>query len=448
MTDNNLDIDIQDELDQGISEKSSLKDAWQGNPLLKIGAIILVVAVAIGGYITLTKPNPIDTAKSLVGDVPAAEAVKSTPGKDVTDKKYTQAIQQRNQQRAEVAAATGSSAIPTPVATAKGQGIEIPQVTSNSSSDPLQEWKRNVEARRVKSDEANADDPLENAPLQPDLVPMVQPIHPQVVMKMDPQAATALAQQMRTVIASQVPGKPKLVSVTGVPSAYAKKIEVDEAEKAATAAQATGGSAGVGGNDNSATAETEGKAAVIKVIVPAGQIAYAQLLTELNSDIPAPVLATIMSGPLTGGRALGKMTTKDEYIVITFDRIIKDDVSYKVNGIALDEATTLPAQQTSVDHHYFSRIILPAAAKFVEDYGSAVSQTGTTTTTTSGGGVATDQPKPTAKESLYKGLEGASKDIGSVIEEGSKRPLTVHIARGTTMGVLFLETVKTSSAEK
>ncbi len=56
---------------------------------------------------------------------------------------------------------------------------------------------------------------------------------------------------------------------------------------------------------------------------------------------------------------MGKMSTQDEYIVITFDRIIKDGVSYRINGIALDQNTTLPAQQGDVDHHYFERIILP-----------------------------------------------------------------------------------------
>lgn len=129
-------------------------------------------------------------------------------------------------------------------------------------------------------------------------------------------------------------------------------------------------------------------------------------------------------------------------------RIIKDGVAYTVNGIALDEKTTLAAHQTDVDYHYFTRVILPAAAKFIEGYGSSIAETGTQSTTTNGGGVVQDQPEPSEKESLYKGVEEASSKVSEILDEGADRPITVKVAKGTTMGILFMDEVSTASAGK
>lgn len=452
MTDNpedqiETDLDAQDDLDQDVAPAPgpSLKDAWQNNPLLKVGAAVLVAAIGIGAYTTLTKPNPVEETKSFVHTVDTKQT-KAVAGKDTFDKEYLKQVEEKNKQRAQQAANTGGSALPTPTSTGKSSGLAIPK-QSGGGTDPLQEWKNNVEARRIKSNETNLEEDMSTAPPTPELVPLVQPVHPQPAVKMDPAAAQALSGQMRTILTAQKPGKSKVVSVTAIKSAYAQmKWEEEAAAKAGKAGTGAGGSiSGMNGKTAAAATDTAAKA---KVIMPAGHIIYAQLLTELNSDIPAPALATVMSGPFTGGRMIGKFTKQDDYLVITYDRIIKDDVSYKVNGIALDEATTLPALQSDIDHHYFDRIVLPAAAKFVTGYADSISQTGTQQTTTAGGGVVSSTPKPTPKESLYKGLDGAAQTVGDIITEDAKKEATIRVTRGATMGVLFLDAVTTASVEK
>ena len=138
---------------------------------------------------------------------------------------------------------------------------------------------------------------------------------------------------------------------------------------------------------------------------------------------------------------------KGDYIVLAFSRVVKDTVSYGVNGIALDENTTLAGQATDIDHHYFQRVLLPAAAAFVEGYGSALSETGTTVILTEGG-TTTEVPKPDHEESLYEGLEEASKSLSDMLDKGSSRPITVKIAKGTTMGIFFIDSVTTKDVEK
>src|SRR5690606_4524314 len=103
--------------------------------------------------------------------------------------------------------------------------------------------------------------------------------------------------------------------------------------------------------------------------------------------------------------ALGQFNRQNEYLTLDFNRIVKDGVSYQISGIAMDEKTTLVGLASEVDNHYFQRIILPAAAKFIEGYAGAVAETGTSTTTTAGGGVVQETPEPDATDELYKGLE-------------------------------------------
>src|SRR5690606_32427583 len=169
-----LDIDVQDDMDspdgleQG-GEKPSLKEVWQNNPLLKIGGAILAGAIAVFAYTTLTKPNPSEETKSVVMGADTSD-VKALPGKETVDKAYVDAVQTKNQQRAEVAEITGGSAMPTPIAAAKPPGIEIPQAAGSNVSDPLQEWKRNVQARKINSDEISFEDDVTAPPPQPELV--------------------------------------------------------------------------------------------------------------------------------------------------------------------------------------------------------------------------------------------------------------------------------------
>ena len=66
-------------------------------------------------------------------------------------------------------------------------------------------------------------------------------------------------------------------------------------------------------------------------------------MTTLNSDLPGPVLAQVLSGPFTGGRFIGKITVNQDCqcLIIDFKTVVKDTVSYKIDAVALDENTTL-----------------------------------------------------------------------------------------------------------
>lgn len=435
---NNVDIDGGEGFDEVSAQRAPLKDIWDSNPLLKITAAIVGVIVIGIVFFLFTGGNEEEKNISVVANT---ATTKVTPGQQNVDEEYRKAIEDQNKKRAEDALNTGVSAMPTPIGTSKTGGIDVPDTPAQVQEDPLKEWRQRTEARRVLQQETLPAEDVE-APA-PDVVPMVQPIRPQpqpVVMKMDPKAAEALSKQMMTIIQAQAPGKSSALDVTKKTSDYVTQREKEKLETAKTASGAPIAAASAAAAQQVIAGE--------KTIIAAGTISYAQLLNELNSDIQGPALAQILSGPFEGGRALGRFEVKDEYLVVTFERIIKDGVSYGINGIALNEKTTLTGHQTDVDYHYFSRVILPAAAAFVQGYGAAVAETGTSTETTSGGGVAQETPEPSEKEQLYAGLEEASGKVSEILDESADRPITVIVAKGTTMGILFMDPVTTASAGK
>ena len=444
---NDIDIDAQEDFEKEPQQKASLKETWDSNPLLKIAAVILGFVVLAGAYFIFIGQDE-EINNSIVG---GNTGTKQIVGKDVNDPVYAEKVKQQNIKRAEDAANTGGSAVPTPVGPSEAQTLSIPTAPAGPQGDPLAEWRAKTEAKRVQMEAETI--PEEKEAEQPEVVPMVQPIHPQPTMKMDPNASRLLADQMRAIIATQEPKQTTRIIVTQRDSAFAAKVKKERAEaqkKNATPGGGSGGGGGAGGANASPAASKGagcGAAKGCPIIVTAGSIAYAQLINDLNSDVEGPALAQVLSGPFEGGRAIGEFKKEDEYLTLSFKRIIKDGVSYKVEAVAIDEKTSLTGLQSDVEHHYFQRLVLPAAADFIKGFADAASQTGTTTTTTAGGGVASNTPKPSTHEILMKGVNDAAETAADIVKEDAKRPITVKLKHGTTFGLLFLEPVTTSDAE-
>ncbi len=466
--DNDIDIDNQDDdFGQDSAPKASMKEAWDNNPLMKIGAVVLGAVVLFGLYVTFSPKEEAAQGKANT-NIGSTSNVKAAPGSaDDLDEDLKNRLEEQNRVAAERAAQQGTSAMPLSIDGTRSEDISIPAAPQTTQEDPLGEWRRAAEARALQEMSAP---PSQDLPAEkdPEVVPMPTPIRPQqAAMKMDPNVAKALADQMRVIISAQAPSVAKLKSITREESPYMiQKKELKEMSTSGISAGSMGaGSPGVMGAglptassaagiapgmgpDVTLVGDTNAKSKkdTLRVISPAGSILYAQLLNDLNSDIPGPVLAHVLSGPFAGGRALGKFSVQQEYLVLEFSVIVKEAVGYDITGIALDEKTTLAGHQTDIDHHYFRRVILPAAAKFIEGYASAASEQVTTTTTTTGGGVVqNEEPLDTNKE-LMKGVEEAAGEFSSVLTEQANRPITIHVAKGTTFGILMMSSVLTDTA--
>lgn len=456
MTNNENDIDDFDNQDDDFEQeastpKASIKEAWDNNPLMKIGAVVLGAVVLFGLYVSFSPKEEGPQGKASTNI--STDNVKATPGtSEELDPVMRERLEQQNLALAKQAEQQGTSSMPVTIDGATADTISIPQAPQQTQEDPLAAWKQ-ATANRANFDMGAT--PEQEAPVEkePEVVTMTTPIRPQqAATKLDPAVAKALADQMRVIIAAQAPAPAQSKNITRLESDYVVQRSQSQARQGANMASAAGaGLPGVGtasGFDIGTTSAGAGGVSQVsqekpRVITPAGSIAYAQLLNQLNSDIPGPVMAHVLSGPFAGGRALGRYSVNNEYLVLEFSVIVKDGVGYTIQGIALDEKTTLAGHQTDIDRHYFRRVILPAAAKFLEGYASAASEQVTSTTTTNGGGVVQDtEPLDTEKE-LMAGVEEAAGEISSVLTEEANRPITIIVAKGTTFGILMLTTVTT-----
>jgi len=449
MSDDEFDVDFDDDdFDDGGSEvdKPSLKDIWDNNPLFKVISMVMALGVIIGAIMIFTSDNA-EEAKSILM-VNGGSGVKHIPGKEDLDPIYRKALQESNKQTAQLAAKTGGSALPTPIGKSKNIGLDLPKISNISKSDPLAEWRKATRLRRMKAkesiDRGDEGDDSSTVGIVPSIVPMVKPIRPKTpTIRRDPNASKALEAQMRVILAAQAPLQIAHLDVTlGVKSEYEKhqdalKNKENNRKKRGTIKTKRG----IRQTFDKDVTEN-------KVIVNAGSISYAQTITSLNSDILGPVLAQILSGPFAGARIIGSVSVKDDYMVLEFQRIVKDDVSYSVSAVGMDKDTTLTGQVTSINHHYYERVILPAAAKFISGYANALSQTGTSTTVGSGGATTANNPIPSPKQSIYGGLNASASTISKILLQDSNKPLTIKIAKGTTFGIIFTEAVTTGDIEQ
>ncbi|MCT4574858.1 MAG: hypothetical protein N4A43_01225 [Alphaproteobacteria bacterium] len=184
-----------------------------------------------------------------------------------------------------------------------------------------------------------------------------------------------------------------------------------------------------------------------ELVVSAGTVSYAVFLTESNSDVPGPVLAKVLTGPLKNFKILGAFTVQDDYLTIQFNTAVLGHEEYEIEAFALDPSTTLPGLSDDIDRHYISRYVLPMAASFVEVLGDALGETEETQSTSDGVTTKTSEKKSTS-DSLWEAAGESSKTIGEILKENIDKDPTIRVFAGTEAGILFTKTVKGEESVK
>ena len=412
---------------EGPKKKASLGDLWRTNPLVKVGVVLVAIAL-IAGTATFFGG---DQKKAEDSFMDANSEVSSTPGDTQgAPTAYVEAIEAVNEETLEEALQTEGSNIPIPIDSGSDRLI-VPEdeEASQASEDPLMRWRRLQEQRLTREIENQ----VESEPVE--VLDVEQ--QSEAVRKL----SEAMIGQMEKILSSDE-GDTKFTYVS-----LAKAEQNASGSGAGAPAQPQdpnqGGQPDGSGFDelDSSGIEEEVKQ---EVLIPAGEIEYAQLVIEANSDVPGPVLALLVSGPLSGSKVLGSFTVVDDYLSLTFDTIIVDEESYSISAIALDPSTTLPGMATEVDHRYFKRIVLPAAAAFVEGFADAIAQTEETEITVNTGSDTTTSTngEPTTEEEVANGIKEAGQEVRDIIEEIADETETlVKIHAGTPIGILFTDAV-------
>lgn len=401
--DDSEDLDFQGEdFDSFDKDKKVFAEGLRDKPLVKLGIIAFVILFIIGLFMFLR-----DDVSPVVSSVPTGADITAPPGTTEVSPAIRDAIEEADEQRREEAERNAGSALPTLIEPPVGR-IQLPE-DENVEEDPLQRWRRLQEERLEREAERAR-------LLQPDNL-QEQSISPEQIKAM----ADAMAAQMEVVLSGKKVSEVQHLPITS--QDYLQQIFPQPVDN------------GVGASNDTVVSE---------ILVPAGQIVYAQLLTEANSDVPGPVLAQINSGPLRGARVLGAFNVQDELLTLAFSTIVLDGISYSIDAVALDPSTTLPGMATEVDHRYLKRIVLPAAAAFIEGTADAIASAGTTTVTISGDTTSstTSNDQTGTKEEVSEGVREAAQEVGDLLEDiADKTNVLVKIHAGTPMGLLFLQPV-------
>ncbi|PZO88810.1 MAG: type IV secretion protein DotG [Micavibrio aeruginosavorus] len=419
--DNDLDVDNFDDTGfDDFSKKGTLGDVWRNNPMVKIGVILAAFAVIVGGVILFGGSDDQLPVSQLSGP----QDVNEAPGSSQISETMRQSIEDVNIDNVEDATRTGGSAMPIPTDTSKGV-LPIP-MEENGDEDPLERWRR-MQEERVRQQEMLAQT---QEPAQPQ-APPVDTKTPAVNA-----LSQSMVSQMQAVLQNQQIPKPNYKRIT--PNNFLEELENKKFQQYQQQQQQL---AAMGGMQTNSDLQVE------NILIPAGTIEYAQLMIEANTDAPGPVMAQIVSGPLRGGRVIGSFQSTEEYLVLSFNMVVIDGINYPVQAVAVDPGTTMPGLITEIDRRYFRRVVLPAAAAFVEGLTEAVSESGSTTIFIDGNTVSQSTSDKDNRQEVASGIAEAGQELSDILDEEADRTRPMlRVASGTPLGILFVSPVSDVSS--
>jgi len=404
--------------DDGFGDSKStntLADLWHNNAFVKIGVVLLAIAFVVILFIIFGGKEERPAGSSL--NSPAE--LTQTPGSAEVSEKIKNALEEENPRRLEDALRTSGSVVPMPVNASKGQ---IPfEEDAREEEDPLDRWRR---LQEQKVERAIAREP-EAAPEEPEVdtrTPAIQAL------------SQAMSGQMQAILGNQtlegaeVRRVADLEYLEGLQRAEEERLEAERREREEAAA---------------ALGDGDGSRARGEILLPAGSIEYAQLLTEANTDVPGPILAEIVTGPFQGARLVGTFEETYNYLTLNFDTVVLDGVDYSVDAVAIDPKTTLPGVVTDINRRYFTRVVLPVAAEFIAGFADALGNSGVTTVTIAGDTVTESTSNDfDDDQQVALGVSRAGDELSEIFNEiQENNPQLLRVRAGTPIGILFVDSV-------
>ncbi|MGC9272092.1 DotG/IcmE/VirB10 family protein, partial [Acidiphilium sp.] len=182
------------------------------------------------------------------------------------------------------------------------------------------------------------------------------------------------------------------------------------------------------------------------VLIPAGHGVYGVTKLAVSSDQGgSPVEVQALSGPIAGDDMIGSFSREGDRLVVKLTSItLKNGEQASINALVVTPDTMRTAVATSVNEHYVDRIVLPAAAAFVEALGGSLGQSGSVEQTSPLGGLTVFSHVNTA-QAVAAGFGNAAGTLGNIIEQTAPKGPTVKLAAGTDVGVLFLSPLKAAT---
>ena len=178
------------------------------------------------------------------------------------------------------------------------------------------------------------------------------------------------------------------------------------------------------------------------VLIPAGRGVYAHPILALSSDQTSPVVLQADSGPIAGDRMIGSFERQNDRLVIHISSIIHQGQTIGCDGVVVAPDTMQAAVATGVNEHFLTRIVLPAAAAFVEGLGQALATTSNTVSVLSPLGGATTATNLNFRQQLGVAAGVAAGQVANVLNQEAPKGPTVTLEANVGVGVMFLSNVR------
>ncbi len=184
------------------------------------------------------------------------------------------------------------------------------------------------------------------------------------------------------------------------------------------------------------------------VLVPAGRGIYAHTIVAVDNDIGGQIVLQADSGPIAGDRMLGtfsKAGGHENLLVVTVTSIVHHGDQIPTNGVVIAPQTMQTAVASSVDQHYLSRFLLPAAAAFVQGLGSALATTSNTVGQLGPLGNTSYVTSLNFPQQVGVGAGAAAQRVGAALDQAAPTGPTIHLDANANVGVIFTSDVKSKT---
>ena len=177
--------------------------------------------------------------------------------------------------------------------------------------------------------------------------------------------------------------------------------------------------------------------------IAAGTILEAETISEVDSDVPAPVAVRVRSGPAAGAVLLGRFQTNSlaNGLIIEFGKLVTPSGrEFAVQATAVDFHSSASAVASEVQTRPVQRYGPMLISSFVS--GFAASATRPAVTLLSGAnGVLAAADKPDLRENLIAGAGRAAASASADLAANAPKNVRIRLFAGEPVGVLFLTSV-------
>ncbi|AYK20540.1 type IV secretion protein DotG (plasmid) [Aeromonas veronii] len=180
-----------------------------------------------------------------------------------------------------------------------------------------------------------------------------------------------------------------------------------------------------------------------KLLIKTGNMMYATLDSEVNTDDGGDVLATIRGGKWDGAKIIGRVEQGPNNIRLKFSTMAPQDgrPTMRINAVALREEDAKQGVADDIDHHTFERYTSLAVASLLSGYGRAYSTPVGTTVISPGGTVSTTTTEPTNKQVIGMAVGEMGQAMAQEIRRGFNRPTTYSTPAQKGFGLFFMQDV-------